>query len=216
MTDDFLQEPKIVAWKKSLTDNGCTINKIEQLNIYLRPKGELLFALLKADITGPEGYKIPPIIFVRGHACIIIPLLINKDTKKQRLLMVQQRRIATGALTLEFPAGMLDREIKNPSKVAIKELKEETGLAIPQDLLFPLSEGPLYTSPGASDEGIYYYGCKIELDNTAYRSFEGRIMGEDSENEYIRVTLKTKEEAKREITTLPARLGLSLFEEYFS
>ena len=216
MPDDFLQEPKIVAWKKSLTDNGCTINKIEPLNIYVRPKGELLFALLKADITGPDGYKIPPVIFLRGHACIIVPLLINKETGEQRFLMVLQRRIATGALTLEFPAGMLDREIKYPARIAVKELNEETGLDISEDWLFSLFEGPLYTSPGASDEGIYYYGCEIELDNTEYRSFEGRIRGEDAENEYIRVTLKTKEEAKKQITTLPARLGLSLFEEYYS
>ncbi len=216
MTDDFLQEPKILAWKKSITDNGCTINKIEPLSIYVRPKGELLFALLKADIITPEGNKIPPIIFVRGHACIIVPLLINKGNKKERLLMVQQRRIASGALTLEFPAGMLDREIKNPPGVAIKELKEETGLDISEDLLFPLSEGPFYTSPGASDEGIYYYGCIIELDDPEYRSFEGRIRGDNSENEYIQITLKTKEEARKQITTLPARLGLSLFEEYCS
>lgn len=217
MTDDFLQEPKIIAWKKSLSDNGCTINKIEPLNIYLRrPTGELLFALLKADITTPEGNRIPPIIFVRGHACIIVPLLINKNGKEERFLMVQQRRIATGALSLEFPAGMLDREINNPLGVAIRELKEETGLDISEDLLFPLSEGPYYTSPGASDEGIYYYGCTIELDDEEYRSFEGRIRGDTTENEYIQVTLKTKEEAKREITTLPARLGLSLFEEYFN
>lgn len=216
MTDDFLQEPKIVAWKKSLTDNGCTIKKIEPLNIYLRPKGELLFALLKADIITPEGNKIPPIIFLRGHACIIVPLLINKKSKEERLLMVHQRRIASGALTLEFPAGMLDREIKNPPGVAVKELKEETGLDISEDLLFPLSEGPLYASPGASDEGIYYYGCNIELDDKEYRTFEGRIMGDNSENEYIQVTLKTREEARKQITTLPARLGLSLFEEYLN
>ena len=216
MQNGFLQEPKIIAWKKSLTDNGCTINNIELLNNYSRPNGELLFALLNADIAGPDGNKIPPVIFLRGHTCIIVPLLINKETEEQRFLMVLQRRVATGSLTLEFPAGMLDREIKCPARIAVKELNEETGLCVSEESLFPLFEGPLYASPGASDEGIYYFGCRIELDNAEYCSFEGRIRGENSENEHIRVTLKTKEEAIKQIITLPARLGLSLFEEYCS
>ncbi len=216
MTIDPLNEPKVVEWKKSLTDSGCVINDIEPLNYYNRPNGELLFALLKADVTAPDGNKLPPIIFIRGHACIVVPLLKNRDTGEKRYLMVLQRRVATGAVTLEFPAGMLDRNVENPSYTALKELKEETGLDIPKEDIFLLHNKPLYSSPGASDEGIYYYGCYLKLDNKAYNLFEGRITGHDSQYENIQVTLKTREEAKNEMTSLHAHFGLTLFEEYCS
>jgi ADP-sugar diphosphatase len=214
MTDDFLNEPKIAAWKKRLTENGCTIHEIKPLTVYFHPDGRLLFALLKAEVTDPDGRKIPPVIFIRGHACIIVPLIKNSSSGEQKFLMVEQRRIATGAITLEFPAGMLDRTIDNPADIALKELYEETGLSIAPEALVPLVDKLLYSSPGACDEGIYFYGCIIELDTDAFHSFEGRIMGQISENEHIRVTLKTKREAENELTSLQARLAVFLFDRY--
>lgn len=212
--NDYLSEPKIVVWKKQLIDNGCSLGNLEPLYTYFRPNGELLFALLKADITAPDGTKIPPVIFIRGNACIIVPLLINKDTGERKFLMVVQRRIATGAQTLEFPAGMLDLSIDAPVYVALKELREETGLSLTSDALFTLCDKPLCSSPGASDEAIYYFGCCIRMDDDVFRSFEGRMMGEQSENEHIRVTLKTKAEALEKLCSLQARLGIYLFEDY--
>ncbi len=214
MKDDFLNEPKISAWRKRLTNSGCTIHEIKPMAIYFRPDGELLFALLRAEVIDPDGRKIPPVIFIRGNACIIVPLIINSTTGKEKFIMVEQRRIATGAVTLEFPAGMLDRNINKPAQTALKELYEETGLTIQPDALVPLTDEPLYSSPGASDEGIYYYGCILTLDTDAFNSFEGRITGEASEHEYIRVTLKTRQEAEKELTSLQARLGIFLFEDY--
>ncbi len=214
MSDDFLKEPKIKAWKQSLINNGCTINSITPRSLYFRPDGELLFALLKVDVTAPDGNKIPPIIFIRGHASIIVPVLKNRDTGETRYLMVQQRRIATGSLTLEFPAGMLDRNINQPAQTAIRELEEETGLELALESLVPLNKTPLYCSPGASDEGVYYFGCFCELDDSAFTSFEGRLKDSPSENEHIRVTLKTKEEAEKECTSQPVLLGIFLIEEY--
>ncbi len=215
MKDDFLNVPKIAAWKQSLINNGCTINTINPLSIYFRPDGELLFALLKADVTAPDGNTIPPIIFIRGHASVIVPVLKNRDTGEIRYLMVIQRRIASGALTLEFPAGILDRNIHKPAQTALRELEEETGLKLPLDSLIPLNSTPLYCSPGASDEGVYYFGCFCELDDSSYSSFEGRLTGSVSENEHIRVTLKTREEAEKECTSMPVLLGIFLFEEYY-
>ncbi len=210
----FENEPKIISWKNSLQSQGCTLNSITPLHLCQRPNGELLFALLKADVLAPEGHKIPPVIFIRGHACIIIPLIKNKDTLQERFLMIHQRRIGSGALCLEFPAGMLDRDVDDPSGIALKELKEETGLNISKKMLFPLSDKLLYSSPGASDEGIYYFGCILLLDNNSFQSFEGKIRGNTKENEHIIVTLKTKEEAEKGLTSIQARLGLYLFDDY--
>lgn len=214
MKKDFLTEPKIASWMDELRRNGCCIEKITPLHHYSRPNGQLLFALVSADVTAPDGSKLPPIIFIRGHACLIVPLIINRDTDEKRYLMVQQRRIPTGALTLEFPAGMLDNNITQPLETAIKELHEETGLSLTPEQLFPLSPTRYYSSPGASDEGIYYYGCLVTVDNRTFHSFEGRNTGDATENECIHVTLKTKEDIILNINSLQARLGLFLFEEY--
>ncbi len=216
MTTDFMQEPKIVSWKKMLSDSGCTIKSIEQQNLYHRSNGELLFAFLKAYVTSQDGDQLPPVIFIRGHACIIVPLVTNKSSGEKRFLMVVQRRIASGAPSLEFPAGMLDRDIDNPKGIALKELTEETGIIIPDESLFPLTNKLLFTSPGACDEGIYYFGCFIELEEKEFNSLNGRLRGQESEYEHISVILKTKEEAEKEITSLPALLGLFLFREYCS
>ena len=128
--------------------------------------------------------------------------------------MVKQRRIASGEICLEFPAGMLDTNIDNPINVAMTELFEETGILLPENELFPLSDSLLYSSPGASDEGIYYFGCRIVLSNADFQSLEGQIHGSLSENEKIILTLKTREQAEAQLTSLQARLGFYLFEEY--
>jgi 8-oxo-dGTP pyrophosphatase MutT (NUDIX family) len=213
-TIPYEQEPKVQAWKDSVVKAGCTIRSLTPLSLSYKKNNELLFALLRADITDPMGNKLPDIIFVRGHACIIVPRLINKNTGRKAFLMIRQRRIGSGALNLEFPAGMLDRNINSPSEVALKELYEETGLSIGEADLHPLCDGPLYSSPGASDEGIYYFGCNVELPGKDFAALEGRAISGVSEDERIVVTLKSRKQAEKETASLQARLGFYLFEQF--
>ncbi len=154
-------EPKVAEWIDTVEQSGCVINSIETLSMQTKGAGELLFAYLSADITAPEGYKLLPILFLRGHAVLVVPQLVSKESGDRYFLMVEQRRIATGRVNLEFPAGMLDRDVKNPGFVAIKELFEETGLSIEEEALIPLSDKLLYSTPGACDEGIWYYGAQL-------------------------------------------------------
>jgi 8-oxo-dGTP pyrophosphatase MutT (NUDIX family) len=212
-TSEFLDEPKVAAWRRSLEDAGCTIREIKPLSLLHRQNGELLFALLEADVRGPDGRRLVPYVFIRGHACIVVALIRNAASGEERFLMVEQRRIGHGALCLEFPAGMLDRDIDNPAGVALRELREETGLEIPPHMLKPLCDRPLHSSPGATDEGIYYYGCVAEVSDKEFRRFEGSLRGAEEENERIRVTLKTREEAEKDLMSLQARLGFFLFEQ---
>jgi len=211
----YLQEPKIRVWKDTVLKAGCKIYSVKPLNLYYKPNGELLFALLSVNAEAPDGNKLPSIIFIRGHASIVVPLVINRDTEVKQYLMVKQRRIASGEICLEFPAGMLDTNIYNPVNVAMTELFEETGISLPEKELFPLSDSLLYSSPGASDEGIYYFGCRIILSNSEFQSLEGQIHGNLSENEKIILTLKSREEAEAQLTSLQACLGFYLFEEYY-
>jgi len=211
----FEQEPKVRDWLDSLRNAGCAIHSIEPVSLFHKRNGELLFGLLKANITDPQGKKLHNILFLRGNACIIIPRVVNRETGEQAFLMIYQRRIGNGRLNLEFPAGMLDRNTTNPLQVACNELREETGLNINLVDLVQLCITPLYSSPGASDEAIYYYGCSVTVSNDDYSAFNGHYIDNTHENEHIQVTLRSYEQAVAETISLQARLGLYLFMSHF-
>jgi 8-oxo-dGTP pyrophosphatase MutT (NUDIX family) len=211
---DHLSSPKIIAWKQQVTNAGCTIKNLSPLHLLHKKNGDLLFALLKAEVVSAEGTLLPDIIFIRGDACLIVPLVRNRDTGDERFLMIRQRRIGSGMMSLEFPAGMLDDETGNPRGVAVRELAEETGIRVYENDLFPLCAHKLFSSVGASDEGIFYFGCICDLDDAAYRDIAGRVGGNPDEHEHIQVALMTPEEAIAEASSGQVRLGLYLFEEY--
>jgi 8-oxo-dGTP pyrophosphatase MutT (NUDIX family) len=207
-------EPKVHAWIRLVNDAGCAIAKIDPLAVLHKKNGELLFALLDADVRSPEGHGLPNFVFIRGDACLIVTLIKNRDTGEERFLMVRQRRIGNGSLSLEFPAGMLDADINDPAGVAARELAEETGIHVAAADLFPLCGQKLFSSAGASDEGIYYFGCIKEIDTAAWRSLDGRAGGNPAEGERISAALVSRKEAEAEATSLQARLGFFLFDEY--
>lgn len=204
---------KISVWRNDVEKAGCTVHSIRSLQDIRKKNGDLLFSLLDVDVRSPEGNRLPHIVFIRGHACIIVPYLRNRDTGEGRFLMIRQRRIGNGQLSLEFPAGMLDNE-PDARVVAIRELEEETGLRISPAELFPLYDGMLYSSAGACDEAIYFFCCIKELDDDSFRSFLGKTGGNPEENEYILVTLMDRAEAERQATSLQVRLGFFLFEQF--
>jgi 8-oxo-dGTP pyrophosphatase MutT (NUDIX family) len=215
MNSPFSIEPKINAWINLVRSAGCTIRKIKPLSLTRRKNGELLFALLDADIRSPEGHELPNIVFIRGDACLVVPLVRNRGTGEERFLMVRQRRAGNGSCSLEFPAGMLDNKVDDPPGVAARELAEETGLRVSAADLFPLCGKKLFSSVGACDEGIYYFGCVIELDNKEWRSLAtGPSAGNPDENELISVALMLREEAEKEAASLQVHLGMYLFDSY--
>jgi 8-oxo-dGTP pyrophosphatase MutT (NUDIX family) len=213
-TIDFRKEPKVAAWEKSLRDAGCAIGPVKPLSLLHKKNGELLFALCDADVDDPQGNKLPRYIFIRGNACIVIPLVRNSDTGEERFLMIRQRRIGNGMENLEFPAGMLDRSVDAVRDVAVRELREETGLVVSPDDLRELHNSPLYSSAGASDEGIYYFGCIVSLSGEDFKALDGRVAGNRADGERITVVLCTRDAAESGTASLQARLGLYLFAEY--
>jgi 8-oxo-dGTP pyrophosphatase MutT (NUDIX family) len=216
MTDNqTFQSPKVRKWLSRLRDHDCAVTSLRELQTLRKRDGSVLFTLLEAAASAPDGRTLPPYIFVRGDACLIVPLVIDQSSGARAFCMVRQRRVAHGALALEFPAGMLDEKIDSPREVAVSELYEETGLRIAAADLRPLSREPLFSSPGASDEAIHYFGCVIPVSGDAFARLEGRIGGSESEDEHTEATLKTPEEAWRETSSLQGRLGLCLFEKHF-
>lgn len=208
-----LFDQKIREWIDTVSSAGCTVNRIDTIADIRKKNGELLFSLLDTEVISPEGYKLPHIAFIRGHACLIVILLKNSTTGEEKFLMVRQRRIGNGQMSLEFPAGMLDYHTSDPVGVAVKEVFEETGLKVVPEEIFSLSDRILYSSAGASDEGLYFFGCIKSLDNQTYNSFINRTGGNPDENEHIQVELLSREQAEPQISSAQARLGFFLFEK---
>jgi 8-oxo-dGTP pyrophosphatase MutT (NUDIX family) len=211
VAEQYENEPKVVVWKERIESAGCTINRLTPLKLIEKKNGELLFAFLDADITTPEGNALPNIVVVRGDVCMVVPMVKNRESGERRLVMIEQRRIGHGHVTLEFPAGMLDRNVENPKAVAVEEVREETGIALREEQLFSLSPMRYYTSPGLDDEGVYYYGCILELSREEFMSLENRIAGDSNEHEHITVRLKSIDEAHEQSDSLQAQTGLYLF-----
>jgi 8-oxo-dGTP pyrophosphatase MutT (NUDIX family) len=210
---NYHDEPKFKSWKSKMTGSGCIINNIEPLQLIHKKNGELLFAMIKADITTPEGGKLPPIVVIRGDVVVIVPKVRNTETKDERFLMIRQNRVGNGKQVLEFPAGMLDRNIDDPVGCAVEEVKEETGLRIKRNDLFSLSDKALYTSPGLNDEAVNFFGCIIDLSDEEYTALEGKKEGAFSEGEETVVTLKAKSQIFKETNAAQVLLGLYLFED---
>lgn len=72
--------------------------------------------------------------------------------KNGKIPFVKQYRYAYGESVLEIPAGKLEKN-ENPSLAALRELREETGVAATEtELLFIM-----YPTPGYTNEKIYIY-----------------------------------------------------------
>lgn len=213
-TPDWRQAPKVRAWEKALLDAGCTLQELELLQGLRKRDQSLLFALVQAKGKDPEGRPLLPYALLRGSACVVVPAITVAETGEELLLTVWQRRIAHGRLSLEFPAGMLDETLHDPVGVARRELEEETGLVVRREQLLPLVQRPLYSSPGLSDESIWFYVCPVTLTRKQCDTFHGSDTGAAHEGEHIRVALMTRQELAVQTDSLQTRLALHLFEAW--
>ncbi|MGX7419461.1 NUDIX hydrolase [Carnobacterium gallinarum] len=78
---------------------------------------------------------------------------ISAFTKDQKMIFVKQYRKALNRITLEIPAGKIDRTDQDPLDTAKRELEEET--AYQADKFY--YETSFYTSPGFADELLHLY-----------------------------------------------------------
>lgn len=214
-SDMVLHAPKVEHWRHRVVQANCTVHSLQVLYPVLHHQCKLLFGLFKAEVKDPNGNLLMPTVFIRGDACVIVPYIRKKGSHEGKFLMIRQRRIGNGHLSLEFPAGMLDENIHDPVLTAIQEMQEEAGVIIHAENLKALCKHPLYSSPGCSDEAIYYFGCILDLDAQEFDSLDGRNTGLIEEGERIEVCLMEKAEAIEVVSSLQVRLAFALFEEVF-
>jgi len=103
-------------------------------------------------------------------------------TPENELLFVRQFRYPYKEVTLELPAGKLEKG-QNPLENGKRELLEETG-AIGREYM---TLGKLYPSPGYCGEIIHLYFCKID-------HFEKQQLDEDEFVSVERIPLEKAEE----------------------
>lgn len=188
--------PKFKFWKKQLELNGLTIHKISDHFIRRRHNGEVLFAMLTVDADTPEGDKIPPVCFLKGHAASVLVCLIDEKTGEKFVVLVRQRRISDGSQTYEHPAGMVDVD-DDPTDTAAREVGEEIGLQITPDELTKLNPRLWYPSTGTSDEAMHYYFVEKTMPRDEIMRFHLQKMDSESELERITSVIATIPEAHK-------------------
>ena len=175
---------KYKIWTDNLYNNNVKINGVEEIYSRFRANGEILFSLLMLDADVPEGGKIPPILFLKGQVLSVLICMIDEVSKEKYLLIVKQRRICDGSITVEHPAGMVDADDK-PIDVAVREVREETGLEIETYQLVSLNEKPYFPSSGTSDESMFLYYCELTLPIEKIMAFNNQNTGAAYESEKI-------------------------------
>lgn len=192
---------KFRYWKGQAEANGLAINHINEYYIRRRHNGEVLFAMLEIDADTPEGDKMPPALFLKGHAASMLVCLIDKDTREKFVVLVKQRRIASGGHIYEHPAGMVDAA-DAPDEVAAREIGEEIGMTVSASELTRLNPQVWYPSTGTSDEGMHFFFIEKEMAREDIMRFHLKNMGSEDEHERITSVVATLPEAHKLITNV--------------
>ncbi len=159
---------------------------------------KFLFGAVQIDATDQHGEKLQANIeIIRGDAVGVIPVVIDKKTRQQYVVLVKQNRLPAGGAIVEIMAGMMDEE-KDARAVAARELQEELGMETDPQKLIPL--GPagefMHTSPGILDEriGLFAYLTEVDDIETFKKSIEQKFRGDESGEEKILAEVGTIEE----------------------
>jgi ADP-sugar diphosphatase len=171
------------------------------------------FMKFVAEVTNDNGEKLPGIVFLRGGSVAMLMILRPTDQKDERwVIMTAQPRIAAGSLSFyEIPAGMID-DSGTFAGAAAKEIKEETGLSIPQHELIDMTEmalksakspeqhlqAAMYPSPGGCDEYIPLFLWERFVERQEIDELRGKLTGLRAQGEKITVQLVKYEELWRE------------------
>ncbi len=109
-----------------------------------------LLHVFKDDIELPNGNKAVREWIKHPGASAVIPLLPNGQ-----IILVRQYRYPVAQVTLEVPAGKLDKEGEDPLECAKRELSEETGYTA--EKIWKLTT--IATTVGFSNEFIHLYAA---------------------------------------------------------
>lgn len=110
----------------------------------------VLLHVRKDEVELPNGHKAIREWIKHPGASAVIPLLPDNQ-----IILVRQFRYPVGKVTLEVPAGKLDKVGEDPIECAKRELSEETGYTAKK--IWKLTT--IATTVGFSDEYIHLYAA---------------------------------------------------------
>jgi len=151
---------------------------------------------ITTDVTF-NGMRCKRVVFIRGGAVAVLLKIKSKLDGNTYVVYVRQPRNAVGVRDLiEIPAGMLDgvTGTLKANGVAVKEIKEETGIDIQKDDLFLLGSG--FPSAGGCDELISLYEVNLLADDSFIQDLIGKKTGELGSDEQITVGIAEYEDFK--------------------
>jgi 8-oxo-dGTP pyrophosphatase MutT (NUDIX family) len=177
-----------------------------------------LFIKLKAEAYDSLGRKANGITLLRGHA-VAIAVMIECENEWYTLLVCQPRLGVGQVLCPEIPAGMMDTS-DHFEDLAIKELKEETGLDFNTEDLIDLlefwgtPEELTFSSTGLIDEGLKLFAAIKIMTRDELNELEGKCLGAESENEFIQLKSVPLSQARFALQDSKSMLALLIFEQY--
>lgn len=167
-------------WRSRL-DPELKVDEIEIQSVdYFGQRVGFLKFQARASLRSRPDVCLPGIVFMRGGSVAILVVLrvLEEDgtlRTEEYTVLTEQPRVPAGASAfLEIPAGMVDDE-GDITGVAVRELAEETGIAINRAELTML--GTYYISPGGSDESITLYALERTVTSSDLEGLEGRLGG---------------------------------------
>lgn len=134
------------------------------------------------EVELPNGKTSTREIVVHPGAVAVLAI-----TDEEKIVLVEQFRKPLEKTLIEIPAGKLDAG-EEPAVCARRELEEETGYSCEELILV----NSFYTSPGFSNEILYFYLAK-GLTRT-----NNRTLDEDEFVEVLEVTLSEAQQLIKE------------------
>ncbi len=203
---------KYQVYRQTLIDNGLTVRAIRPLEIIRKGDGQVLFAFCDIDVETPDGRHLPHTVMLRGDYVSVLTCLIDEDSGERFVLLVRQRRVATGDFFYEHPAGMMDSD-SDPVEVAIKEVREETGVQLSLEQVHQLHPNKQYTSPGLLDEAGYVFYAELTMSRQDINALDDNRFVSETETEDISTAVVPLEEAFELMIHANGLLMLHLYRE---
>ena len=200
----------LASWLRRFDGRSAKIVSTKPLATVVRGRG-IIALFVDAIIESERGDRMPRCMLLRGDSAIVIALLRVKDTFELYTLMVEQLRPVDGKNTLEFVGGMIETE-ETPRQCAVREVREELGIAIEEGDLISLFPEPIRVCTAMLDERAHFFAFEKTVDAPFVNSLEGSAQGEHSDGEYIRVRVVDFEFVERQ-PVFSAQVGAFLIRQ---
>ncbi len=208
-----ITSPIFISWINNINQSFILHSiKIQSLDT-THSGSRVIFIKIIASVTYPGGSEHNTVIFLRGNAVVILPVLICNS--KRYALLVKQARLPVGQEIFELLAGMMDG-LSDPKEVILRELEEEANFVskagIVKDDIRQLSSKGIMSSPGILDECTFPFFLEKEISKELFDSLDGSMGGLEEEGEQIRVKIVPYEDIANYCTDSKTLATLYLYE----